>query len=191
MYLSRLYIENYKSIKKLDLKFKKGKNIILGKNNSGKSNIIKAIDLILGESSPTWNKSDNIMDNDFYQGNTENEIFIWCELIKDTGEQIDLSNAKGAFFKLKDKFSQEIKKITVNLSDKTNIFEFCTEEGQAKIDEDYQKEWIGAKPYCVRGFADELNVANTFVFAFRAKKEEKEVIKDLVFLYKKQSDMVY
>jgi len=104
MYLSRLYIENFRSLKELDLKFEKGKNIIVGKNNSGKSNIIKAIDLILGKNSPTWNKSDNITDNDFFEGKTENEIFIWCELKKSEGELLNLSDAKGAFFKLFDKY---------------------------------------------------------------------------------------
>jgi len=53
MYLPRLYIEKYRSIKKRDFKFEKGKNLIVGKNNSGKGNIIKAIDLILGKRSPT------------------------------------------------------------------------------------------------------------------------------------------
>jgi putative ATP-dependent endonuclease of the OLD family len=76
MYLSCLYIENYRSI-------------IVGKNNSGKSNIIKAIDLLLGERSPTWHKSDNISENDFYQGKTNNEIFIWCELKKEHDEQLN------------------------------------------------------------------------------------------------------
>lgn len=66
MYLSRLVISNFKSIDKLDINFEKGKNIIVGKNNSGKSNILKAIDLVLGESSPTYDKSENITVNDFY-----------------------------------------------------------------------------------------------------------------------------
>lgn len=189
MYLSGLYIENYKSIKKLDLKFRKGKNIIIGKNNSGKSNIIKAIDLILGENSPTWNKSDNIMDNDFYQGDTSKEIFIWCELTKDGAEELDLSSAKGAFFKLKDKFTQEDQRINVDFADKVNIFEFSSEDGQAKIDSnEYKKDWIGTKPYCVKGFNDELNGADVFAFAFRAKKDNQGFIKDLVLLYKKNID---
>jgi AAA15 family ATPase/GTPase len=58
MHLSKLLISNYRSIQELTLKFEKGKNIIVGKNNAGKSNIIKAIDLILGEGSPTWQKSE-------------------------------------------------------------------------------------------------------------------------------------
>ena len=67
MHLSRLYIENYRSIEKIDLKFERGKNVIVGRNNSGKSNILKAIDLVLGEYSPTYNKSENIVESDFFE----------------------------------------------------------------------------------------------------------------------------
>ena len=81
MYLSRIYIENFRSIRKLDLPLISGKNIIIGRNNAGKSNIIKAIDLILGENSPDYNKSENITDSDFFttDGNKSKEIIIWCE----------------------------------------------------------------------------------------------------------------
>ena len=89
MHLSKLIISNYRSIKELSISFEKGKNIIVGKNNAGKSNIIKAIDLILGESSPTWHKSDNITVNDFFNGDTSKPIFIFCEL---TREQTEVLN---------------------------------------------------------------------------------------------------
>lgn len=89
MFLSKLIINNYRSIKELSLKFEKGKNVIVGKNNAGKSNIIKAIDLILGENSPTWHKSDNITGNDFFNGNTKEPIFIFCELERDVDEVLD------------------------------------------------------------------------------------------------------
>ncbi len=188
MYLSRLYIENYRSIKKLDLKFGKGKNIIVGKNNSGNSNIIRAIDLILGEKSPTWEKSENIMDNDFFDGKTGNDIFIWCELIREDGESLNLSGAKGAFFKLKDRTSSTYKKMNVDFSNKDNLFEFSTEEGQERIDDDFRKEWIGAKSYCIKGFNSELRDMTNFAFAFRCKKESEVYIKQLLFLYKKAND---
>lgn len=91
MYLSRIYIENYRSIKKLDLRFISGKNIIIGRNNAGKSNIIKAIDLVLGENSPDYNKSENITDSDFFTvyGNKSSEIIIWCELTRLPHEDLD------------------------------------------------------------------------------------------------------
>jgi len=60
MYLSKVFIKNYRSIKELEVSFKKGKNVIVGRNNSGKSNIVKAIDIVLGERSPDWDKSENI-----------------------------------------------------------------------------------------------------------------------------------
>lgn len=66
MYLSRLFIRNYRSIKELDLIFSKGKNIIVGRNNSGKSNIIRAINIVLGENSPTYYRTDNVTQSDFY-----------------------------------------------------------------------------------------------------------------------------
>lgn len=189
MYLSRLYIENFRSLKELDLKFEKGKNIIVGKNNSGKSNIIKAIDLILGKNSPTWNKSDNITDNDFFEGKTENEIFIWCELKKSEGELLNLSDTKGAFFKLFDKYNYTYEKMDVDFSNKGDLFKFSTDEGQARIDSDkYKKDWIGTKPYCIHGFEDELNDMTDFAFAFRCTKEGDEYFKEMLFLYKKADD---
>lgn len=189
MYLSRLYIENYRSIKKLDLRFGKGKNIIVGKNNSGKSNIIRAIDLILGEKSPTWEKSENITDNDFFKGDTGNDIFIWCELIKENNEILDLSDAKGAFFKLKDIDTLEYIKMNVDFSIKENLFEFSTEEGQARIDNnEVKKIWIGTKSYCKQGFDRELREMTNFAFAFRCKKESQVFNKQLLFLYKKTNE---
>lgn len=49
MYISKVKIKNYRSIKDLTINFNPSKNIIVGKNNSGKSNIIKAINIVLGE----------------------------------------------------------------------------------------------------------------------------------------------
>jgi len=89
MHLSKLIIGNYRSIKELYLSFEKGKNIIVGKNNAGKSNIIKAIDIVLGESSPTWHKSENITANDFFNGDTSKPIYIFCELKRDVDELLN------------------------------------------------------------------------------------------------------
>lgn len=54
MYISQVKIRNFRSFKSLDLEFHPGKNVIVGKNNSGKSNIIKALDYVLGERYPTY-----------------------------------------------------------------------------------------------------------------------------------------
>jgi putative ATP-dependent endonuclease of the OLD family len=49
MYISKVSIKNFRSIKETEFTLIKGKNVIIGKNNSGKSNILKAIDLVLGK----------------------------------------------------------------------------------------------------------------------------------------------
>src|ERR1700730_2227032 len=87
VFVSRLYIVNYRSIRELDLHFAKGKNVIIGRNNCGKSNIVRALHIVLGETSPTYQKSENITLGDFHswkekQGEdlvsrSANELFIW------------------------------------------------------------------------------------------------------------------
>jgi putative ATP-dependent endonuclease of OLD family len=197
MHLSRLYIENYKSIEKIDLKFEKGKNTIVGRNNSGKSNILKAIDLVLGEYSPTYNKSENITDNDFFCGNTELPIFIWCEISRDLKidntclEPIDFTEvAKSAFFRVyNDK--QRTSEIRVNVTDfneseKAKIFEFCSDEGQARIDNnEFVKKWIGGKSYCNSNFETEFINKSKFAIAFTSVKNDLgKIEKELVLLYR-------
>jgi predicted ATP-dependent endonuclease of OLD family len=193
LYLSRIYIENYRSIKELDLSFKKGKNVIVGKNNAGKSNIIKAIDLVLGEKSPTWNKSNNITENDFFEGNTDEKIFIWCELTKERGEIFDLSSYKGAFYKLKDKQSRELVKIDFSPSDdkisKECFFHFFSEDFFDTLDRYYRKEWIGTKSYCNSSFDAELIMNDKFVFVFVCQKNDNDIFdRNMIFLYKKNAE---
>ncbi|ADH61551.1 SMC domain protein [Thermoanaerobacter mathranii subsp. mathranii str. A3] len=80
MYLHRVIIKNFRSIEYIDITFAKGKNIIVGKNNCGKSNIIKAIDLVLGQSNPAYVKNENITEKDFFtykiKGETAEEVVI-------------------------------------------------------------------------------------------------------------------
>ena len=81
MYLSRLIISNYRSIKLLDLKLSPTKNIIIGHNNAGKSNIIRALNIILGEQTPNYKKLENITPRDFFKGE-EDRLFIIGEISK-------------------------------------------------------------------------------------------------------------
>jgi len=98
MYLSRLFIRNFRSIKQLDLSFSSGKNILVGRNNSGKSNIIKAINLVLGENSPDYKKSENLTADDFFSSgkSPEDTIIIWCELTRRQNEALDFKNLYGS-----------------------------------------------------------------------------------------------
>jgi len=77
MYISKVFIKNYRSLKECIVSFDKGKNVIVGKNNSGKSNIIRAIEILIGERFPSYVK---LSDNDFYTEESVDE---------ETGEVIE------------------------------------------------------------------------------------------------------
>lgn len=49
MYLDKLIIRNFRAIEHLELNFNKGLNILIGENNSGKSAVIDALRLCLGD----------------------------------------------------------------------------------------------------------------------------------------------
>ncbi|MCW3119503.1 MAG: hypothetical protein JWM28_3585 [Chitinophagaceae bacterium] len=78
MYISQFFASNYRSLKEVTVRFANGKNVIVGKNNCGKSNIIKGIEILVGEKFPTFQP---IGDNDFYTYETVDE---------DTGEVIEV-----------------------------------------------------------------------------------------------------
>lgn len=81
--ISRIRIQNYRSIKDLSLNFSPNKPIILiGENNVGKSNIIKAIDLVLGE---FWPGNYEPEENEFYNRDPNIPISIEIEFSKNLG----------------------------------------------------------------------------------------------------------
>ena len=71
MAIKRIYIENFRSIKELDFK-PSMLTALIGKNNSGKSNILRAIDLMLGERWPPY----AISEEDIYNHNENLTIKI-------------------------------------------------------------------------------------------------------------------
>lgn len=70
--LQRLLIENYRSIQSLDLPLE-NINAFIGANSSGKSNILRALNLVIGATYATIKSFD---DSDFYQKNKANHIVI-------------------------------------------------------------------------------------------------------------------
>ena len=56
MYISKFSAFNYRSLKQVIVRLENGKNVIVGKNNSGKSNIIKGLEVLVGEKFPTYQK---------------------------------------------------------------------------------------------------------------------------------------
>lgn len=87
MYISKLFSKNYRSLKQAVVRFENGKNVLVGKNNSGKSNVIRALEILVGEKFPSYQR---FTDNDYY---TE-EV-----LDKETGE---------LFEKIEDNFYLEV-----------------------------------------------------------------------------------
>lgn len=63
MFVSKFFAKNFRSLKQVIIHLSKDKNVLVGKNNSGKSNVIRALDILLGEKFPSYQ---NITENDFY-----------------------------------------------------------------------------------------------------------------------------
>lgn len=81
MYISKFSAFNYRSLKQVFVRLENGKNVIVGKNNSGKSNILKGIEVLIGEKFPTYA---NFTDNDFYTyENVDTDTGEITEIISD------------------------------------------------------------------------------------------------------------
>jgi len=71
MYISRIYIRNYKNFQEFDLFIPDGEPLtIIGGNNSGKTNLLKAIRLVLDSNVPAWEKK--LTEEDFCWHDVEN-----------------------------------------------------------------------------------------------------------------------
>lgn len=71
MAIRRISIENYRSIETLDIQFS-SVNALVGANNSGKSNILRALNIVLGETWPTR----PFTDKDYFQHDLARRIHI-------------------------------------------------------------------------------------------------------------------
>lgn len=71
MYLSRVYIKNFKNFEEFDLFIPDGEPLtIIGSNNSGKTNLLKAIRIVLDSTIPPWEKK--LSEDDFCWQKGEN-----------------------------------------------------------------------------------------------------------------------
>ena len=70
--IKKIRIQNFRSIKNLEIQLGKI-NAFIGPNNAGKSNIMRALNLILGETYPTIKSFD---DEDFFKYKKDNPILI-------------------------------------------------------------------------------------------------------------------
>jgi putative ATP-dependent endonuclease of the OLD family len=89
MKLTRVKIDNFRSIKCVDFSFpESGFLVLVGANNAGKSNIIRAINSICGEE---WVTTEKLLNHDFYGRDRNRALSV--ELSFDNGFSVRLSSA--------------------------------------------------------------------------------------------------
>lgn len=197
MYLSRLFIKNYRSIKELDLTFAKGKNVLVGRNNAGKSNVIKAIDLVLGEYSPTYTKSENITESDFYawhddvtgQVQSANDMFVWCELRRDFHEPLNYdemykANSLAIYTRLEG-WTVDNKPIKQAARISQHSLPLNYEPIFELNEDNADRDWIVTRKRELQPLEKQFDDKYLYAFAFRATKDEfGHINKDMRFLYR-------
>ena len=73
MKITRIAIQNYKSIKNIDIKISDKVNVFIGENSVGKSNIFAAMEWVLGSVYPSFN---NYPKEDYFRGNETAKVTI-------------------------------------------------------------------------------------------------------------------
>ena len=89
MKITRVHIQNYKSIRNLKIAPSPKLNVFIGENGAGKSNILDAINWLLGPTYPTFNATTK---QDHYLSDENNKILIRLEF--DSGENLELNEYK-------------------------------------------------------------------------------------------------
>jgi len=103
MKIKKVYIKNFRSIRELEFTFpESGLMVLVGANNAGKSNIVRAINNILGES--WWGKDVDLMD--FYKRDRNNTIEIKIEF--DNDRQVEYSSNDDVWAKYYDENGNQI-----------------------------------------------------------------------------------
>lgn len=69
MYISKIKIDSFRNFKSQEIEFREGVNVIIGHNNAGKSNLLRAISLVLDS-----NRTRRLDVDDFHKNITFNEL---------------------------------------------------------------------------------------------------------------------
>lgn len=167
MYLSKLKVEKFRSLEDTEIEFKSWKNIIVWKNNSGKSNILKAINLVIWEIDPSYSRY-LVEETDFYYDweSYSDEFNIALELMVNKQDFLNLLNKDKNLFKKS--IAKEIDTIGWNLFnidiDKYTWFNLEKKE-----------EWITKK--IINSILNYSENELKFTLIFRAFFDEEEVNK--------------
>lgn len=117
MRIHALHIKNYKNLKDVAIEGIGYLNILVGKNNSGKSNLLEALEIFfnefnLFETGPSAEPVSEISHNIWYDGNTENRIEIAATLLFDEKECEEIF-PKEALEPVKKRCKESYNKLTV------------------------------------------------------------------------------
>jgi predicted ATPase len=202
MHLRRLYIKGFRSIREVDLEFTPGKNVIIGRNNAGKSNIVHALNIVLGETAPAWERSENITEADFHSFRVSDaegkifekagdEILIWCELERGAYEDLDWSEIDKCFGynfygTRRQRYGVGIP-TRIELSDLRQEFPRIFEINDEELEYD-AKVWVDSKLRNQNTFRQHLSDKYHFSYAFLAQKTDKGILKQLRFLYREDEE---
>ncbi len=203
MYLSRLIVHNFRSIKDLDLHFSPSKNILIGHNNAGKSNIVRAINIILSEQSPDYKKFENITERDFH--GHSNYLYIVGFISKRDGENnIDFNeleySRKASFITLIDTGEYNLESRIENLIEKCKNTDFDSME--RVYDKDFSALEEGERLYVdltkdSSGQLDDqktlalLSNTQSFIYIFTAEKHDSIIEKSLYLVLKTKDGNYY
>lgn len=103
MRLTKISIRQYRSIDQIDLTLPDKQPLILfGPNNAGKSNILSAIDRIIGERYPTYIE---MLDSDYFM--RDKNQYPQCEIIATFSEPVKFDRYKGAIYQIGVRYAPE------------------------------------------------------------------------------------
>lgn len=88
MHLSQLSVENFRSLKSTSIRFLRDANILVGPNNAGKTNILRALQLALGVD--IARQRDAISRLDFTDGNRDHSFKITATLVGLSDADVDV-----------------------------------------------------------------------------------------------------
>lgn len=163
LYISKLIIKNYKSIKDETFIFNKGINVLVGKNNAGKSNIVSALNEVLGDKYNETSYEDKI----FYS-NGQEKIERKFKIIAEIDE------IKGLEYSLLDNIKKSTK--LIDISGKFN-----------EDDNDFDSEWLLKDDDELKENNPELfNFKSTNPLVWKKKEELKNIFEDTkkIWIYK-------
>jgi putative ATP-dependent endonuclease of the OLD family len=189
MYISKLVIDGFRSINSIEINFEPGKNVIVGKNNSGKSNIVRALDLVIGEKYPTYA---DIEESDFHQtvtGEKSTDITIITEIKGDDCDYSRIKSLKGVYKGVCKKGEDPIDFIDGKLEySLSNIF-----IDPEDLDYDNGNANHGTKAYFkgngINNLVKSLKSSNTWYFIFTVKRDPSspgEYVREFRFFYKEE-----